>query len=71
MTSASRQTLLSARETEVLRVCSRGSSNREIGEHLAITVGTVKGHLFQIYRKLKVRNRTAAVAKARGMGLLK
>jgi LuxR family transcriptional regulator, maltose regulon positive regulatory protein len=71
MPSAAHHTLLSAREAEVLRVCSRGLSNREIGEHLTVTVGTVKGHLFHIYRKLNVHNRTAAVAKARGMGLLK
>ena len=31
----------------------------------------LKGHLVHIYRKLNVRNRTGAVAKARQMGLLK
>jgi LuxR family transcriptional regulator, maltose regulon positive regulatory protein len=64
-------TLLSAREAEVLRSCSRGLSNQEIGDQLAITVGTTKGHLFRIFRKLNVRNRTGAVARAREMGLLK
>ena len=64
MSPAAHQTLLSAREAEVLRSCSRGLSNQEIGDQLAVTVGTVKGHLFHIYRKLQVRNRTGAVAKA-------
>lgn len=71
MSSAAKQTLLSAREAEVLRFCSRGLSNQEIGDQLAVTIGTIKGHLVHIYRKLNVRNRTGAVAKARQMGLLK
>jgi LuxR family transcriptional regulator, maltose regulon positive regulatory protein len=71
MSSAGNQTVLSAREAEVLRSCSRGLSNQEIGEQLAVTVGTIKGHLVHIYRKLNVRNRTGAVARARQMGLLK
>lgn len=71
MLSAANQKLLSAREAEVLQTCSRGLSNQEIGDQLAVTVGTVKGHLVHIYRKLNVRNRTGAVAKARQMGLLK
>jgi len=62
--------LLSARETEILRQVSRGLSNREIADQLSITVGTTKGHLHRIIRKLDVRNRTAAVAKARELGLL-
>ena len=46
-------------------------SNQEIGDQLSVTVGTIKGHLVSIYRKLKVRNRTGAVGKARQLGLLK
>jgi LuxR family transcriptional regulator, maltose regulon positive regulatory protein len=71
MSSADKQSVLSAREVEVLRVCSRGLSNEEIGAELAVTTGTVKGHLVHVYRKLNVRNRTGAVAKAQQMGLLK
>ncbi len=71
MPSANNQTVLSAREVEVLGRCSRGLSNKEIGDQLAVTEGTVKGHLVHVYRKLNVRNRTGAVAKARQMGLLK
>jgi LuxR family transcriptional regulator, maltose regulon positive regulatory protein len=71
MSTPANQSQLSAREAEVLRSCSRGLSNREIGIQLAITEGTIKGHLVHIYRKLHVRNRTGAVAKARALGLLK
>ena len=70
MPSTTHRTLLTAREVEVLRGCSRGLTNQEVGDQLAITEGTVKGHLVSIYRKLNVRNRTGAVAKARKMGLL-
>jgi ATP/maltotriose-dependent transcriptional regulator MalT len=62
--------LLSARETEILRRVSRGCSNQEIADQLSITVGTTKGHLHRIFGKLDVRNRTAAVAKARKLSLL-
>ena len=71
MSSADKQAVLSAREIEVLGRCSRGLSNKEIGDQLAVTEGTIKGHLVHIYRKLSVRNRTGAVAKARQLGLLK
>ena len=71
MSSVASPSALSRRETEVLHSCSRGLSNQEIGDQLAITVGTTKGHLVRIFRKLNVRNRTGAVAKARAMGLLK
>jgi DNA-binding NarL/FixJ family response regulator len=62
--------LLSGKETEILRRLSRGFSNQEIADQLSITVGTTKGHLHRIFGKLDVRNRTAAVAKARRLGLL-
>jgi len=61
---------LSGREVEVLRYLSDGLTNREIADRLFITEGTTKGHLHRIFRKLDVRNRTAAVAKARDIGLL-
>jgi LuxR family maltose regulon positive regulatory protein len=45
-------------------------SNREIGEALFITVGTVKWHAHHIYTKLDVKNRGQAVAKARELQLI-
>jgi LuxR family maltose regulon positive regulatory protein len=62
--------VLSKTQVEVVRHLSRGLTNREIAEQRSITVGTTKWHLHQIYRELRVRNRTAAVAKARQLGLL-
>ena len=62
--------VLSAREAEILRLLSRGLSNRELAERLFITEGTVKWHLHRIFLRLGVRNRVAAVATARELGLL-
>lgn len=54
---------LSDRERETLRLAATGSTNKEIGEQLGLTVYAVKFHLASIYRKLGVANRTeAAVA---------
>ena len=51
---------LSARETAVLTV-AQGCSNKEIAEKLFITERTVKAHMSSIFKKLNVKNRTAAV----------
>lgn len=55
---------LSAREKEVLQILVQGFTYDEIGEKLFISGGTVQVHLKKIYRKLGVRSRSAAVAKA-------
>jgi LuxR family maltose regulon positive regulatory protein len=61
---------LSQRELEVLRLIAQGLSNREISERLFLAVITVKGHNRNIFRKLQVRRRTEALARARELGLL-
>jgi non-specific serine/threonine protein kinase len=61
---------LTARELEVLRLIALGLSNRDIAEELVIGGGTTKTHTLNIYRKLDVRSRTQAVARAREWGLL-
>jgi LuxR family maltose regulon positive regulatory protein len=61
---------LSERELEVLKLIARSRSNREIADELIVALGTVKAHTSAIYRKLDVRGRTAAVIKARELGLL-
>ena len=55
---------LTTRESEVLLWISRGKSNREIGEILAISPRTVNKHLEQIFVKLGVENRASAAARA-------
>lgn len=55
---------LTPREAEVLLWISRGKSNREIGEILAISPRTVNKHLEPVFVKLGVENRAAAAAVA-------
>jgi LuxR family maltose regulon positive regulatory protein len=62
---------LSERELEVLRLVALGASNREIARKLFISLSTVKTHINNIYRKLEVRTRTQALARARELMLLK
>jgi DNA-binding CsgD family transcriptional regulator len=54
---------LTERETEILRRVAEGMRNREIAQALWIAPGTVKKHLDNIYAKLDVRDRTAAVTR--------
>jgi DNA-binding NarL/FixJ family response regulator len=61
---------ISAREAEVLRLLTRGETYDAIGELLGITLGTVQSHIKAIYRKLEVRNKAEAAAKAIRVGLL-
>lgn len=61
---------LSDREIEVLRLIADGYSNQQIAGELFISLGTVKAHTANIYRKLDVRSRTQAVAYARDLKLI-
>jgi len=61
---------LSKREIEVLYLLENGLSNLEIANKLIVTVGTVKAHTASIYRKLNVKSRMQAVARARELELL-
>lgn len=61
---------LTEKEQEVLRLMAGGFSNREIGEALGVTEGTVKNHVSMILHKLDVRDRTRAVLKALELGLV-
>lgn len=61
---------LTSRELEVLWLIAAGLKNREIADELVITVGTVKGHIHKIYRKLDVDNRVQAASRARELKLL-
>lgn len=61
---------LSLREVEILTLVSGGLRNREIGDRLGLTEGTVKWYMQQIYDKLGVRRRPQAVIRARQYGIL-
>ncbi len=61
---------LSLREVEILTLVSGSLRNREIGDRLGLTEGTVKWYMQQIYDKLGVRRRPQAVARARKYGIL-
>jgi DNA-binding NarL/FixJ family response regulator len=59
---------LTERERDILRLLAKGESNREIGEALFITEGTVKNHVSNILSKLGLRDRTQAALWARTHG---
>jgi DNA-binding NarL/FixJ family response regulator len=61
---------LSARETEVLALVSRGLTNAQIGRALYVSEATIKTHLMRACSKLGVTGRTAAVTKAMETGAL-
>jgi DNA-binding CsgD family transcriptional regulator len=61
--------VLTVREREILGWVADGKANREIAERLYISPGTVRKHLDNIYAKLDVPNRTAAVSRAYGDSL--
>ena len=61
---------LTEKEFEVLRLLDTLLSRREIGKRLYIALNTVKTHQRALYRKLGVDSRTAAVHRARQLGLL-
>jgi LuxR family maltose regulon positive regulatory protein len=58
------------RELDILRMVGGGLRNREIGNRLGLTEGTVKWYMQQIYDKLGVRRRPQAVMRARHLGIL-
>ena len=61
---------LTRRELKILHQLDSGLGNREIAAALFISEGTLKWHLHNIYGKLAARSRAAALARARGLGLL-
>lgn len=54
---------LTARESEILELLTKGLSNKEIAHQANISAGTVRIHLGHIFEKLHVRCRTEAAAK--------
>ena len=61
---------LSQRQLEVLQLISLGHPNKIIADYLDIKEQTVKIHINQIFKELRVFNRTQAVLKAQKHHLL-
>ena len=55
---------LTPTQLEVARLASRGLPTERIASELAITVGTVKLHLHQVYKKLGINTRVELVMRA-------
>ena len=55
---------LSVSQVAILRLISRGHSNREIAAEVHLSENTVKTHVQEIFRKLGVRNRVEAAILA-------
>jgi len=62
--AGSRRAALSASQVAILRLISRGHSNREIAAEVHLSENTVKTHVQEIFRKLGVRNRVEAAILA-------
>lgn len=63
-------TILTPRESHVLRATARGLSNKEIARELELAEVTVKFHLSAIFRKMNVRSRTEAAMIATRAGIV-
>jgi LuxR family maltose regulon positive regulatory protein len=61
---------LTARQLQLLRLIDEGLNNEQVADRMSLSVTTVKWHLHNAYTKLGVRNRSAALARARALKLL-
>ena len=61
---------LTAREIEILKMLSKGPTNKEIGRALGISENTVKNHVNSIIEKLEVSDRTEAATTAIQRGII-
>ena len=61
---------LSDRERDILRLAEKGKTNKEIGEILNLTAGTVRNYLAEATQKLGANNRIEASRTARDNGWL-
>ena len=64
------RTDLTPREIEILKLVSKGPTNKEIGRALGISENTVKNHVNSIIEKLEVSDRTEAATTAIQRGLI-
>lgn len=62
--------ILTPREKEILILIATEYSNKEIGRHLGISVGTVESHRKNIFFKMNARNMAGLVHRAYQLGIL-
>jgi DNA-binding CsgD family transcriptional regulator len=62
--------LLTARESEVLRLIAFGCTYSQVARRLGVSLHTVTSHVKNLYRKLGVHSAAAAVMRAVQMQLL-
>ncbi len=63
-------TFPSPTEYVVLRMINKGMRNKEIANELNISIGTTKGHVHNLFLKLRVVNRKNLGTEAKKRGLL-
>ena len=64
------ETPITAREREILELAAEGFTTHQIGRRLGISPRTVEAHIAKLYRKLGVKTRLQAVARAATLGLI-
>ncbi|MCL4140213.1 UNVERIFIED_CONTAM: hypothetical protein GTU68_031622 [Idotea baltica] len=62
---------LTNREIEVLRIASKGRSNKEIAAELFLSVNTVRNHMQHVLNKLGAHSKLEAAAIAAQVGILR
>lgn len=61
---------ISSREYDVLKLISKGFSNKEIGDRLFLSESTIKTHVSNLLVKLDAKRRTQAIDKAKQLQIL-
>ena len=70
LNQASRKSLLSERQCEILRLVAAGLTSRDIGDKLCVSEATVKKEMTHIFNKLSVSDRAQAVSEAMKRNLI-
>ena len=61
---------LTMTETIILQGIARGLSNQDICMEMGVKLPTVKGHVYNLYKKLGVNSRSQAIVKGKELGVL-
>ena len=61
---------LTGMERRIITLVAQGLSNDDVADRLLVRQSTVKWHMHNIFAKLDVRSRTAALAETRRLGLI-